>query len=633
MTFVGLDTETDASPSQRFVCASIYQAGQSTVEVTPDRIRWLLRDPQIHLVLHNAAFDVGVLTRAFPEMGPLWTAALEADRVWCTQIRESLIGIAAPSDMQFIMGPGFKMTKRAFNLDGLLQRYLGQPPMDKGADGWRLRFGELQGLPLAAWPQRALDYAMGDVEHLEALLRAQKAAFGHPDMIGSLRVSPDEAHQVRASVALEAMASHGMAHNDAQVARLRTQLEAEVLTHVADLLAAGLMRAKVKKRPDELSMNKKMCQAAVEQGCELIGIKVPLTPPSKMYPLGQVSTSKETLEMLADATPVLRTYHQKTHCTKMIQTYLRPVEAAAALGEPVRPRYHTLKETGRTSASGPNVQNLPRLAGMREIYVARPGHALIACDYDTAELRALGQVGLELFGHSKFADFYNADPNGDPHCLFASKLAGIDYETMRAAHQAGTMSDEWDQLRASAKGVNFGAPGGLGAKALVSYLKGYGVTVDENQAQELLKEWKATWEMKPYFDWVNASPATVQQVKSGRIRGGTSFCSRANTTFQGLIADAAKEALWLAHTTRRATWFPWAFIHDEIILEVPLEDVHEASIWLEACMVTGARRWVTDVPMTAGSHAMYSWSKKAKRVLDCKARLIPDPKTQAAHDL
>jgi len=624
---IALDTETDASPDQNFVVLALCESGHTTLHDHTTAEAATRRALEGSIVAHNAAFDVGVLVRAFPALREPFRRALEADRVWCTQIREELIGIAGSLDMQFRLASSGKVAKRSFGLDALLQRYLGTAPLDKGADGWRLRFGELLGLPLAAWPQRAKDYARGDVEHLEALIRAQKKVLPNAQLIGSLRVSPDEAHQVRAAVALGELAHRGLAPNPRVVSYLRQTLENKLVFHNTKLKAAGLLHARVKKRPEDLSLNKKACQAAVELGCETLGIDVPMTAPSKTYPGGQVSTSRETLELLAEATPSLQHYFQRTHCTKMIQTYLRPAEAAIAEDRPVRARYHSLKETGRTSSSGPNIQNLPRLAGMREVYQARPGHALIACDYDTAELRALAQVQLDFFGSSKFADFYQANPDGDPHCLFAAKLLGEDYETLLAAHQSGTLNDQQSLARSSAKGMNFGAPGGLGARALVSYLKGYGVEVTEERARSLLADWKTAWSMKLFFDWVNRSGPVVTQPRSGRVRGGTSYCSRANTVFQGLIADAAKEALWLAYSTRTPSWHPWAFIHDEIIIEVPLEEVHQASQWLEELMIRGAKKRIPDIPITVGSHAMFSWCKKAKRVLDSKARLIPDPST------
>ena len=625
--FVALDTETDASPDQRFVCLSAADHQGSAIYVGTSAGEYLgrvLRDPEAQLVLHHAPFDVDVTIRAFPQLRALWIDALAADRVWCTKIRENLIGIAADTDMQYMRarGKGYKLVKRENSLDGLLQRYLGAAPMDKGADGWRLRFGELLGLPLAAWPQRAKDYALGDVDQLAMLLLAQKRAFAHPEMIGDLRISPDEAHQVRAGVALGSMAQRGMDTDPEQAGKLRKDLERQTADHRAHLLGAGLMRAKVKKRPHELSKDAKKCREAVAEGCKMLGIDPPLTE------TGLISTAKDTLELLAETTPVLRHYHGLVHTDKMLGTYIEPVEKAHAAGQPVRCRYDVLKETGRTSTSKPNVQNLPRMAGMREIYCARPGMALIASDYDTAELRALGQVELELFGSSRFAEFYQQDPDGDPHCLFGSQLSDgrVTYEEMRAMHQAGALG-EFQPLRDSAKGMNFGAPGGLGANALVDYLKGYGVSVDVLEAKRLLREWKATWGMQRYFDWVNGSSATVRQAISGRMRGGTSYCSRANTMFQGLIADAAKQAIWDAWTTAEDAWGLWAFIHDELIVEVPLEDVDRAAKWLQDVMVSGASKWVRDVPMRAGAHAMIHWSKKAKRVLDAEGRLIPDPAT------
>ena len=41
---------------------------------------------------------------------------------------------------------------------------------------------------------------------------------------------------------------------------------------------------------------------------------------------------------------------------------------------PVQTRFEPLLETGRTSSSAPNIQNIKRLVGMRECFRPRPGY-------------------------------------------------------------------------------------------------------------------------------------------------------------------------------------------------------------------------------------------------------------------
>ena len=54
---------------------------------------------------------------------------------------------------------------------------------------------------------------------------------------------------------------------------------------------------------------------------------------------------------------------------------------------------------------------------------------------------------------------------------------------------------------------------------------------------------------------------------TGRIRGGVGFTQACNTAFSGLAADGAKLALWdLHHIGFRLV----AFVHDEIVIELPI---------------------------------------------------------------
>src|SRR5262249_40690961 len=89
----------------------------------------------------------------------------------------------------------------------------------------------------------------------------------------------------------------------------------------------------------------------------------------------------------------------------------------------VYPRYTPLLRTGRTSCSSPNVQQVPRAGGIRELFVATPGHLLMAVDYAAIELRTLAAVCEARFGYSRLADTIR--DGIDPHCYTAAMLLGI----------------------------------------------------------------------------------------------------------------------------------------------------------------------------------------------------------------
>src|SRR5207249_892193 len=98
-------------------------------------------------------------------------------------------------------------------------------------------------------------------------------------------------------------------------------------------------------------------------------------------------------------------------------------------------------------------------------------------------------------------------------------------------------------------------PGGMGAERMVDYLKASGTILDPDRnlavtkAKQYIEEWHAAWpEMREYFDkvssFVGPVEGTIVQLRSLRKRGRCGFTDGANTFFQGLAADGAKDALW-----------------------------------------------------------------------------------------
>ena len=62
--------------------------------------------------------------------------------------------------------------------------------------------------------------------------------------------------------------------------------------------------------------------------------------------------------------------------------------------------------------------------------------------------------------------------------------------------------------------------------------------------------------------------------ETGRIRGRVPYTAARNTPFQGLAADGAKLALW---RLIRAGYRVIAFVHDEVLIELPVDANHAAE--------------------------------------------------------
>ena len=314
---------------------------------------------------------------------------------------------------------------------------------------------------------------------------------------------------------------------------------------------------------------------------------------------------------------------------------------------PVHTRYD-LAETGRTTSSKPNIQNLntgrikdkksqaQRLrVNVRQAFIPRPGKVYIQADFPQLELYTLAQCCIKWIGHSKLGEMLNAGL--DPHLDFAAALLGITYEESGKNKKRTDV----DQARQIGKVFNFGKPGGMGNKKLQVWArKTYGVNLTIPQLEQYTALWHERLpEMRQYFSRVNAmfgedtERAMVETLFTQRFRGGTTYCGACNNGFQALGVDCAKAAMCLVAEAEYAVPASplygsrtVAFVHDEVIAET--DDgpgVHDAAFELARLMTEGANRYLPDVPMKAERSeptAMRIWSKKAEQVFEA-GRLIP----------
>lgn len=284
--------------------------------------------------------------------------------------------------------------------------------------------------------------------------------------------------------------------------------------------------------------------------------------------------------------------------------------------------------------------------GLRECFVPREGFLFCSVDMDTFELRTWAQCCVWAVGESELARVLNAD--GDPHAELGARLEKITSEEAAAIMRGERGSERKAAFksggRQTAKPANFGFPGGMGPEKFRTVArKGTPpVILSIDEARELRRAWAEQWpEAIPYFAWVKnligsdfGSQGFVRQFGSMRIRGPVGFTEASNGFFQGLAADAIKDAGFaLAREMYADPRSPLYgsrivnFPHDEYITEVPIDRAHEAAerqaqIQREVC-----QRWIPDVKITCAPALMRRWSKGAETVRDASGRLIPwEPK-------
>lgn len=603
--FIGFDVETHPIKpgllAPRLVCLSyairLPDGSISTGLVLRDEalrlFRGWLSDPRVILIAHNLTFDVGVMYAEDWSLRDLIYDAFADHRLRCTARRQEVIDVAA--GMRKFRRQRGRVTKTTYALVDLLRLYFDEH-QDK-TDTWQLRYGLLDGVPIARWPPEAVQYAIDDGVDALRIYEAQTAA-----MLRHFGAElPNQMEQQQATWALHMQSTWGLRAERRATEHFIRTCQREIATMEDALRGTNLL--KVNKRTGQIertatgapSKSTKEIQARVVASFARLGLPVPMTDPTGKFPQGQVRANTDTLLLTDDAV---------LHALATASTFMKhlgqwgPVLVAACM-RVVCVRYQTLMENGRTSCGGSegqegtNIQNPPRKGEVRPCFIPRPGWVFCSSDADTVELRALAFACLAIVGHSRMAEVLRrqAEEGGpDLHVTLAAGIAGIPVEEAHRLHLADDA--EFANVRQLAKHVNFALAGGAGAQMFVVMAHGFGIclsqswaTADEARshardgevcpvfsddskderktitrwvsvsaelarAEQLRQIWFETWpEMRSYFgaigDMVREQGGTIRQLVSGRVRGDCRFTAAANSMFSGLVADAMKDCCWV----------------------------------------------------------------------------------------
>ena len=608
MRRIGIDTETylinadQGIVAPRLVCltycteeAEVGLLGRDDALAT---MHALLDADDIEFVAHHARFDFAVLCAADATLLPKVFRAYDEGRVRCTMVREKLLALAR-GELADEGDTGAKRNVR-FSLAACIERRFNIDLSEaKGTKGgplpWRMRFSELDGIPVESWPIEARDYALDDAKYNLALFDAQTTEINEQGASGN--TVPDEAPQTRAAFWLYLMSVRGVRTDPQRVNRLNTALRAEYARINALVRAADVLKPKMQKGEMVWSKNMTALRGRVvsayggeERTPMTAGGKkgVPAVSTSREHLLAPIdkavlkwvedleqqvfaaraersepdmegeeaaALSRELAYAAAEAHGldgeqvynwlVLHAVAERSGVEKLLKTYVPTLLQGTQF--PITTSYTELLASGRTSSVKPNLQNPPRKGGVRECFIPRPGYFYAFCDYSFIELCTLAQSCLEYFGWSHMADAINAGL--DPHLDMAASMLGIDYEEAKRRKKAD--DPQISEYRQLSKALNFGYPGGLGRAKFVEYARvGYGVILSEAEAGRRKEEWYRKWpEMRLYhqmFGNLTLGDASFDLVQpgSGRVRGKVGFCDGSNSVFQGRAADGAKRAGW-----------------------------------------------------------------------------------------
>jgi len=322
---------------------------------------------------------------------------------------------------------------------------------------------------------------------------------------------------------------------------------------------------------------------------------------------GAYSTDVTVLEkMKADGVKIAGLVLDWRQLSKLKSTY---TDALQAQINRETGRVHTSysltgAQTGRLSSTDPNLQNIPIRTEIgrqiRDAFIAEPGHVILAADYSQIELRLAAHMA-------------------DVPPLKDAFLRGEDIHAATAQELFGEVNRD---TRGRAKTINFAILYGISRWGLASRLE---IDADEAQAMigryferfpgisvyinETLEKTRTTGYTETLFGrktWFPQIKAPVQHVRQGAERAAI------NAPIQGTCADIIKRAMvrigpaleqaGLARTRMLLQ------VHDELVFEVPEQDVEAASSIIREVMANAAEPMVhLNVPLDVEIGTGASW--------------------------
>ena len=321
------------------------------------------------------------------------------------------------------------------------------------------------------------------------------------------------------------------------------------------------------------------------------------------------STDVDVLEKLKKEDPIIEQILEYRQLMKLNSTY---VEGLKPYINPKTKRIHsffhqTITATGRISSTEPNLQNIPTRFELgkrvRKVFKPENGYAYVDADYSQIELRVLASI------------------SEDKHMIEAFK-EGQDIHKQAASKVFKTPIDEvTKEQRSNAKAVNFGIVYGISDFGLAEQLgigrKQAKAYIDEYLTQysgikKFMDNIKEEAKENGYVETIFHRRRYIPELKSNNYMV-RQFGARAamNTPIQGTAADIMKIAMIKVFNEIKKRKLKSKIVlqvHDEMMIEAPIEEKEEIKTIIKNCMQTATE---LKVPLIAEISEANNW-------YDCK---------------
>jgi len=311
-----------------------------------------------------------------------------------------------------------------------------------------------------------------------------------------------------------------------------------------------------------------------------------LTPERSTRIKTHKSTDEATLSTMVNAHPAIELILQYRELFKLKSTYVDALPNQIRPDGRIHTHYHTdITRTGRLSSKDPNLQNIPARGELgekvRSAFIAPTGSVLLSGDYNQIELRVMAHISGDEALKKVFEEGH------DIHTEAAEAVLG-------KKHGEVTKED-----RRIAKIVNFGIMYGISPYGLATQLK-----TEPAAAKEIIdryferfpgvREWvgailRETYE-KGFVETLGGFKRYVLELRSNNQtvrRLGERIA--VNSPIQGTGADIIKKAMVGINEKLKIKNEKTKMImqvHDELVFEVPEDELEEAAPMIKEVMET-----------------------------------------------
>lgn len=458
--FISCDFEThlisNEHPWPKPVCLSYYDGeNPAKILIGGDIPRFLKQViGKVPLIAHNMKFEMLVTYTWYPELRPLIWKAYDKGLLYCTQVYERLIDNTRERSVN------------KFDLATLVKYYFKEDISEgkKNPDAWRLRYSELDGIPVKDWPKAARDYSLQDSIWAYKLYMKQSITNQHYK------------DHTFSDFTLNLMGTTGLLVDKERVLTLEREIIAKLKPVKDFLVSKGIYRIEKKGIVKSLGVLRKYITENFN----------PIYTPT-----GTVSTAGEDLSLYLREKPddeILKAHQVVMEYEKVQTSYLNRLKEANPV---IRTNYKPFVDNGRTSSSGTdlypsvNIQQQPRkIEGVtwdvRNCYVPRPGYKLVSIDYAGLELAATAHQLSRYVKNVEPRMLYainQGDHPVDMHSKLAASLTqlGTGYDPVTYEEVLKFKKTRYEILRGMAKEVGLGSPGGLGSDTTRTICAGKGL--------------------------------------------------------------------------------------------------------------------------------------------------------------